>query len=44
MTERTTVRFAPLGICQKLATVPFLFMPFSAILFLLAAKISALSP
>lgn len=44
MTERATVRFAPPGICQKLATVPFLFMPFSAILFLLAAKISALNP
>jgi hypothetical protein len=43
MTERATVRFAPWRICQKLATVPFLFMPFSAILFLCAAKIYALS-
>jgi hypothetical protein len=43
MTEGAATRFAPRGICQKLATVPFLFMPFSAILFLLAAKISALS-
>jgi hypothetical protein len=43
MTERATVRFTPYRICQKPATVPFLFMPFNAILFLLAAKISALS-
>ena len=44
MTKRATVRFAPCRICQKLATVLFLFMPFNAILFLLAVKISALSP
>jgi hypothetical protein len=43
MSERAATRFAPPGICQKLATVPFLFMPFGAFLFLLAAKTSALS-